>query len=213
MNSKGFIFFAAVALVGGAVGSSACGSSSSSGSGGTSTSTTTTSSKTATTTSTGGTGGTGTGGTGGSTGGAGGSGGGSVLDICMSLGTGGADMGAGGDCTMAGAGGAGGAGGAAAGCAECCTMEYPHGYARFQCYELEECACASGAPCASDCTAECADPSKLAGESTTDTCPKCLLTQAGMLTNSACTLTAATSDCTSDNVCSPFVSDCAINCM
>jgi hypothetical protein len=79
---------------------------------------------------------------------------------------------------------------------------------KFEGYELKECACTSGAPCASMCTAECANPSTLSQSSP---CGMCLLNEAGKGTSSACTNKAGIQDCLPDSTCAPFV-QCIIAC-
>jgi hypothetical protein len=78
----------------------------------------------------------------------------------------------------------------------------------FEGYQLKECGCQPAAPCANDCTAECADPTKLAQ---TTPCGMCLLAEAGKGTSSTCTAKAGLSDCLPDPNCKAFV-QCVLAC-
>jgi hypothetical protein len=96
---------------------------------------------------------------------------------------------------------AGGEAGGDAGCQANCVTAHMAGYLKFQGYELSSCGCAAGAPCSSQCTAECADPASL---TTTSPCGICLSTQENMGMGSSCTVSAGTT-CFFDATCSAFV--------
>jgi len=93
-------------------------------------------------------------------------------------------------------------------CTTQCINNNPTASQKFEGYELKECGCVTGSPCAAMCTAECADPTKLA---MTTPCGMCLLAEAAKKTASACTTKAATSDCVPDPMCSAFVT-CVLAC-
>jgi hypothetical protein len=79
---------------------------------------------------------------------------------------------------------------------------------KFEGDELNACACAGPtAPCATKCTAECANPSTLMQNTP---CGMCLLAEAAKKTMSTCTLTAA-GKCQADTTCAPFVA-CVLTC-
>jgi hypothetical protein len=110
----------------------------------------------------------------------------------------------GGATTTTGAGGAitEGTGGGDAGktCRETCIEMNAAAYKLLEDYELTECACtdAGTPPCATQCTAECAMPSKLKAGTP---CATCITGEA----KDACIATARTKDCATDTACDPFL--------
>lgn len=92
-------------------------------------------------------------------------------------------------------------------CQANCIANNQTAYEKFAGDQLTECGCKSGAACASDCTAECADPTTLTA---TSACGMCLNTEGGKGLGSACT-TAAVGDCAADNDCKAFTT-CVLAC-
>lgn len=86
-------------------------------------------------------------------------------------------------------------------CLDACEANNPAAYVLFAGYELTNCACQAGAPCAGACTAECANPTTL---TSTSTCGVCLAAQEAMAANSSCIVTAAET-CFGNAACSPLL--------
>ena len=74
--------------------------------------------------------------------------------------------------------------------------------------QLQYCGCKASMACASQCTAECADPTTL---TQTSPCGQCLLGQAAMGMGSSCTVSGYIAKCLSDPDCSAFA-NCGMAC-
>jgi hypothetical protein len=92
-------------------------------------------------------------------------------------------------------------------CITMCETDNVVAYETFVGYELKDCGCAAGTPCAGLCTAECADPSTLTA---TSPCGMCLESQTLKAMSSPCTVNAGTT-CIGDPKCASFVS-CGLAC-
>jgi hypothetical protein len=77
--------------------------------------------------------------------------------------------------------------GPAANCYNACISQNPTSYTAFVDTELKDCGCNSGSPCASVCTAECANMSTYSDSST---CGTCIGNQENLGSGSVCTSTA-----------------------
>ena len=100
--------------------------------------------------------------------------------------------------------------GGAPSCNDQCTTMYPTAYQKFVGYELTECGCATGSPCATDCAGSCAS-GKPNGTSPNSACATCLSAEGNKGLGSSCTLTAAETDCAGDSTCKSF-SSCGLCC-
>jgi hypothetical protein len=88
-----------------------------------------------------------------------------------------------------------------ASCQQNCIDSNPTGVQKLTNYELQSCGCQGSAPCAGQCTAECANPSSYMPGSPCDTC---IGNQAGMGTGSACN-TSAITQCAADSTCATLI--------
>jgi hypothetical protein len=102
---------------------------------------------------------------------------------------------------------AGGDGGPS--CEQNCVTNNPSAAALFEGYELKECGCATGSPCATDCTTECMT---MTAPAATSPCGMCLLDQANMGVSSTCSVTALETDCANDANCKVFYT-CVLMCL
>jgi len=93
-----------------------------------------------------------------------------------------------------------------AACAGACGANNPAGFQKFAGYDLAQCGCAAGAPCATQCNNECTNPGSTIG----GTCGACLTTEASKRSGSACSTSAATM-CEADATCKPYA-DCLSGC-
>jgi hypothetical protein len=93
-------------------------------------------------------------------------------------------------------------------CEEGCETMNATAFEEFEVLLLQNCGCASGAACNTDCTGSCPTDGGTAPDSM---CKTCLEGQAAMGTGSPCTLKAAIA-CMGVSSCAPFV-NCAENCM
>lgn len=93
-------------------------------------------------------------------------------------------------------------------CLEMCVASNSAAFQRFKVHQLQECGCANGSPCASQCPAECTDNSTL---NPTSPCGMCLSTEFGEGMASMCTNKAGLKDCIADSTCSAFMK-CALAC-
>lgn len=105
--------------------------------------------------------------------------------------------------------GTGGAGtGGALACQQACAMTHAAGLQAFNGYQFQECGCPADAgapPCATECTAECMDPTTLMASTP---CGMCLQAEKAKGSMSSCTLQAAIlnpNDCQSNQDCAKFL--------
>ena len=92
-------------------------------------------------------------------------------------------------------------GGPGQNCYNACIANNMAAYQLFIGYEISKCGCGSGT-CASDCTAECANPSSY---STSSACGTCIGNQENLGSSSSC-ITGAGIACEINGSCSPFIS-------